>query len=366
MELAAFKEVVANFNIKGELISVEQNTQGHINSTYRLTIDDNGIKKPYTLQTINKYVFKKPEIVMENICAVTKFLKKKILDSGGDPSRETLNVIPTIDNKSFFIDQDGEYWRVYDFISGATTYDSVINPRHIKNAGYAFGRFQTLLSDFPLSQLHDTIPDFHNTKKRLSDFLKAVDLDENNRAKHAESEIELIRSRFDFGATLCDMRISGDLPLRVTHNDTKYNNILIDDETDEALCVIDLDTVMPGLAAHDFGDAIRFAASTAAEDETDLSKIRIDLNCYEQFTEGFVSAVNGFLTPLEIETLPLGALIITLELASRFLLDYINGDKYFKIHRPNHNLERARSQLALFQDMEKNYEAMCDIVKKYT
>jgi hypothetical protein len=365
METEQIAEISSHFQTRGQLKKVKSIIQGHINSTYRLTFDDNGTERLYTLQAINQYVFKNPELVMENICAVTDFLKKKILASGGDVSRETLNVVPAEDGRSFYIDANGDYWRVYDYISGATTYDTVQNLKHLYNAGYAFGKFQTMLADFPIDRLHDTIPDFHNTKKRLEDFMEAVKRDECGRVKDAWREIELIARRTGDASLLLDMAARGELPIRVTHNDTKYNNILIDDETNEALCVIDLDTVMPGLAAYDYGDAIRFAASSAAEDETDLSKVYLNMELYEQFTAGFVRATDGFLTDTEILTLPWGARIITLELASRFLLDHLNGDKYFRIHRPNHNLERARCQLALVLDMEKRFDDMCEIVKKY-
>ena len=302
---------------------------------------------------------------MENICAVTEFLHQKIAAAGGDTARETLTVIPAVDGKSFFVDDDGDYWRVYDYICGASTYDTVQNEQHLYNAGYAFGRFQTMLADFPIEKLHETIPDFHNTKKRLKDFFEAVERDECGRAASVQKEIDFFRKRVDEASYLIDLQEKGILPTRVTHNDTKYNNIMIDDATGEALCVIDLDTVMPGLSAYDYGDAIRFAASSAAEDETDLSKVGLDMKLFELFTGGFVSAVTGFLTDTELAVLPWGARIITLELASRFLADHLNGDKYFKIHRENHNLDRARSQMALVEDMEKHFGEMEAICRKY-
>ena len=359
------RRIAEQFQIQGTLKDAIPIVQGHINDTYRLISETPEGDRQYALQEINQYVFKQPELVMENICAVTEFLHQKIAAAGGDTARETLTVIPAVDGKSFFVDDDGDYWRVYDYICGASTYDTVQNEQHLYNAGYAFGRFQTMLADFPIEKLHETIPDFHNTKKRLKDFFEAVERDECGRAASVQKESDFFRKRVDEASYLIDLQEKGILPTRVTHNDTKYNNIMIDDATGEALCVIDLDTVMPGLSAYDYGDAIRFAASSAAEDETDLSKVGLDMKLFELFTGGFVSAVTGFLTDTELAVLPWGARIITLELASRFLADHLNGDKYFKIHRETHNLDRARSQMALVEDMEKHFGEMEAICRKY-
>lgn len=300
------RRIAEQFQIQGTLKDAIPIVQGHINDTYRLISETPEGDRQYALQEINQYVFKQPELVMENICAVTEFLHQKIAAAGGDTARETLTVIPAVDGKSFFVDDDGDYWRVYDYICGASTYDTVQNEQHLYNAGYAFGRFQTMLADFPIEKLHETIPDFHNTKKRLKDFFEAVECDECGRAASVQKEIDFFRKRVDEASYLIDLQEKGILPTRVTHNDTKYNNIMIDDATGEALCVIDLDTVMPGLSAYDYGDAIRFAASSAAEDETDLSKVGLDMKLFELFTGGFVSAVTGFLTDTELAVLPWG------------------------------------------------------------
>ena len=357
--------IISNFQIKGVPVNFKPINTGHINSTYLVSCKDGDETTLYTLQKINKYVFKQPELVMENICAVTAFLKAKVAAEGGNVEREVLSVVAATDGKSFFIDEENEYWRLYFYIDRASTYNTVENPAHLKNAGYAFGRFQTQLADFPIEKLHDTIPNFHNTRKRFDDFFAGVEADVCGRVKNALPEIEILKKFRHLSSFLLDKQEAGILPTRVTHNDTKYNNILIDDATNEGLCVIDLDTVMPGLAAYDFGDAIRFAANTAAEDETDLSKVSLDLNLYELFTAGFVSACAGFLDDEEIKLLPYGALLMTLEVGSRFLLDYLDGDKYFRIHRPEHNLERARTQLALALDMERHFDEMNEIVRKY-
>ena len=357
--------ILSKFNLRGTPENAKPINTGHINSTVLITCRDGEETVLYTLQKINKYVFKQPELVMENICAVTDFLKAKVTAAGGDAEREVLTVVLTADGKSFHIDEEEEYWRLYRYIDNASTYNSVENPVHLKNAGYAFGRFQTQLADFPIETLHDTIPNFHNTRKRFDDFFAGVEADVCGRVKNALPEIEILRKFRHLSSFLLEKQEAGILPTRVTHNDTKYNNILIDDATNEALCVIDLDTVMPGLAAYDFGDAIRFAANTAAEDETDLSKVSLDLGLYELFTAGFVSACAGFLDDEEIRLLPYGALLMTLEVGSRFLLDYLDGDKYFRIHRPEHNLERARTQLALALDMERHFDEMNEIVRKY-
>ena len=244
------------------------------------------------------------------------------------------------------------------------TYDFVENSQVLPSAGYAFGRFQAMFADFPLEKLHATIPDFHNTSKRLDTLFEVVAQDPLGRAKDLQDEIHFFEQHKELASRLDEMLAAGEVPLRVTHNDTKYNNILMHKDSGEPLCVIDLDTVMPGLAMHDFGDAIRFAANTAEEDEPDLSKVGINMDNYRAFTQGFVAACQGFLTPAEIDSMALGAITITIELASRFLADHINGDKYFRIHRENHNLDRARCQIKLAQDMIARYDEMCAVVRE--
>ena len=255
-----------------------------------------------------------------------------------------------------------DYWRVCHFVVNSVTYETVENSKVLFSAGYAFGRFQYMFSDLPMERLYDTIPDFHNTRKRMDALFETVALDPMDRVKDLKDEIAFFEKYRNTASKLIDMLEMGELPLRVTHNDTKYNNILMDKDTSEPLCVIDLDTVMPGLTMYDFGDAIRFAANTAVEDETDLTKVGLNMEHYEEFTKGFMTASKSFLTKNEIDNMALGAIVITIELASRFLADHINGDKYFRIHKENHNLDRARCQIKLAQDMLDKYDMMCKIV----
>ena len=359
-------ETIENLAFEGTFISKKPFGNGHINDTFKLFFDvGEDEPKPYILQRINDDIFESPAELMENINGVTSYLRAKIIENGGDPDRETLNVIPTKDGKLYYTDCNGVFWRAYQFVEGATCYESVEKPEHFYQSAVAFGHFQKLLSDYPAQTLHETIPDFHHTKKRFEAFVKAVEEDVCGRAKDVQEDIDFIMAREADASVLVDMLERGELPLRVTHNDTKLNNVMIDDETGKGLCVIDLDTVMPGLAIHDFGDSIRFGASTATEDEPDLSKVSIDLELFDIYTKGFIEASAGSLTPTEIDMIPMGAKVITLEQAIRFLMDHIQGDTYYKIHRENHNLDRARTQIKLVADMEAKWDQMKDIVNKY-
>ena len=301
---------------------------------------------------------------MENILGVTSHLRKKVVECGGDPERETLNIICTKEGKPYFVDSEGEYWRAYRFIEGATCYDQVASDEDFYQSGYAFGNFQCLLADYPAETLHETIPQFHDTAKRFRDFKKAVEEDVMGRAASVQREIEFALAREADTVILGNMLAKGELPLRVTHNDTKLNNIMIDDATRQGICVIDLDTVMPGLSVHDFGDSIRFGASTAAEDETNLDKVSCSMHLLDVYNSGFQKGCQGRLTNAEIEMLPMGAKMMTYECGIRFLADYLEGDHYFQIHRENHNLDRARTQFKLVADMEKKWDEMLRIVRQ--
>ena len=276
-----------------------------------------------------------------------------------------MNVIPTVDGKPYFVDSEGEYWRSYKFITGATSYDQVEKPDDFYQSAVSFGNFQRLLADYPADTLHETIKGFHDTKARFEVFKKAVEADVCGRAAFVKDEIAFVLAHEDVANILGDMQAKGELPLRVTHNDTKLNNIMIDDKTGKGICVIDLDTVMPGLAVNDFGDSIRFGASTAAEDEQDLSKVSCDMDLFDIYTKGFVEGCDGKLTAKEIEMLPVGAKVMTFECGMRFLTDYLEGDHYFKIHREGHNLDRCRTQFKLVKDMEEKWDTMNAIVAKY-
>ena len=360
------KELAEKFKFCGELINSERHICGHINDTHILKFkQQDGTLKKYILQRINTDVFPAVDELMNNIDGVTKHISKKVQEEGGDVTREGLRLVQTVDEKLYYRTEEGDCFRAYHFIEGATTYMMVENPMDFYKCGKALGKFQSQLSDFPADTVYEIIPDFHNTRKRYNDFLEAVKNDPYDRVKDVQAEIDFIMTREKETGVLVDLLNEGKLPLRVTHNDTKYNNIMIDDETGDAICVIDLDTVMPGLSLYDYGDSIRSGATTALEDEEDLSKVNFDINLFELFTKGFLESCGEALTETEIEYLPFSAKLITLELSMRFLMDHINGDKYFQIHRPNHNLERARNQLKLVSDMEEVMEDMKDIVNKY-
>lgn len=358
-------EAIDGFKLPGELKECIRYGSGHINDTYRLTYETPQGTKRYILQRMSKSIFKKPVELMENVSGVTAWLRKKIIENGGDPERETLTLVKSNDGLLYFVDSTGEYWRVYLFIEGATCYDAVKDDNDFYQSAVAFGHFQRLLADYPAETLHETIKDFHNTPDRLEKFKKAVAEDICGRAASVQKEIDFILEREELTHALYDLQLDGRLPLRVTHNDTKLNNIMIDDETGKAICVIDLDTVMPGLTANDFGDSIRFGASTALEDEQDLSKVSCDLHLFDVYARGFIEGCGGALTDLEIDMLPMGAILMTFENGIRFLTDHLEGDHYFHIHREGHNLDRCRTQLTLVKDMQEKLPQMNAIIQKY-
>ncbi len=340
--------------------------EGHINDTYSVCLQDSdGVISRVILQRINSYVFKDVDGLMNNIVGVTNFLKKKIIAEGGDPQRETLTVIPTVSGDNYYRDNEGGCWRMYLFVENTETYQTIRNAEDFYNCGVSFGNFQRMLADYDTSGLIETIKDFHNTVKRFEALKQAIKKDKAGRAGKVRDEIKFALDREKDVGVLVELLESGKMPYRVTHNDTKLNNILIDKKTKKGVCVIDLDTVMPGAACYDFGDSIRFGASTAAEDETDLSKVSMSIELFEVFTKGYMSVAGEFLTPIEIDSLAIGAKIMTFECGIRFLTDYLNGDVYFKIHREDHNLDRCRTQFKLVQDMEEKMDLMKEIVNKY-
>ena len=347
------KDIIPHFFFRGTYQSGTELHSGNINTTYHFVNTEQGVPRHYLLQRVNAYVFKEPERVMQNIARVTEHLRTRLIEEGQDPERRVLDIIPTRSGLLLHKDANGNFWRSYTFINGATAYDTVSTPALFKEVGCAFGTFQRLLTDFPVEDLYEAIPDFHNTKKRFFALMRAVDENVAGRADDVDEEIEFMFDRRKMMSSIVRLIDSGALPLRVTHNDTKSNNVMLDDETNKALCVVDLDTVMPGSVLYDYGDAIRFGASTAAEDEPDVSKISLDLDKTRAFTEGFIQETSGFLTENELHLLPLGIKVITCELAMRFFTDYLNGDRYFKVNSPTHNLIRTRAQIALLKDVER-------------
>ena len=354
-------DAATHFILSSKPVSIKPITCGNINHTFEISLE-NGEK--YTLQNINFNVFRKPYKLMENVGNICDFLKKKVIAANGDPDRETMTFITSDDGSPIYVDSDNRYWRMAKWIE-AKTYQSITHPELFHSAGEAFGNFQSMLSDYPAETLHETIPNFHNTPVRYSDFTASVEgCKIPRRLVKAKAEIEFLESREPLSHIAVDAIKAGAMPIRVTHNDTKLNNVLIDAKTDKGICVIDLDTVMPGSVLYDFGDAIRFGACTAAEDESDTSKISLDLGLFEQFTRGFIKGVGGALTDTEYELLADGALLMTYELALRFLADYLNGDVYFKRNYPEHNIIRTRAQIALLKDMEEKLPDMKRIVRE--
>lgn len=357
-------EICSNFCFDGEFLDLHQSNHGHINNTYVIDFQKDGAIKRYILQEINTNVFKNPDQLMENIENVTKYLEGIIAADGGDVLRETLRVHRTVDGKPYYIDSNGRYWRVYNFITDSYTCQCIDCPKTFYNAAKAFGKFQRMLADYPCSTLHETIPNFHNTVSRFKDLKEAVKNDLSGRASLVRDEIEFAFARENEVGVLVDLLQKGELPLRVTHNDTKLNNVMFDNKTGKGICVIDLDTVMPGLSLYDFGDSIRFGANVAAEDEKDLSKVKLSLELYEQYTRGYLCAAGESLTQLEIELLPFSAKLMTYECGIRFLGDYLNGDVYFRTDYPEHNLVRCRTQFKLVEEIEKKFDKMIDITKE--
>ena len=340
---------------------------GHINETYAVYMPgQEGDELSYVLQRVNSNVFKDPAGVMDNIFGVTEYLRNVIRREGGDPDRETLSYIKTKSGCNYFEDSEGEPWRCYNFIPDSVCYQLVEEPEQFYQSGSSFGHFLKQLCDYPASKLNETIPDFHNTVKRFGAFQVALKRDLKNRAASCQPEIDFALAREKDCGVLVEQQDAGILPLRVTHNDTKLNNILFDEKTGKGLCIIDLDTIMPGLAANDFGDSIRFGAATAEEDEQNLDLMHFDISLYELYVKGYLEETKDVLTEAEIKSLPWGARLMTLECGIRFLTDYLQGDTYFKTDYPEHNLVRARTQFRLVDEMEQQFDRMQELVEKYT
>lgn len=356
------KEIASNFLIPGDFISAAPYGSGHINDTYAACFCQGGINVRYIIQRINHNVFKNPPALMENIMRVTEHLRSK-LNASACPSRQALRLITTHDYKPYHHDAAGNYWRVYIFVEGANTYDVIKTPEQTYQAGKAFGDFQKNLVDIPGGRLHETIPDFHNTPKRMEALEKAIEKDVVNRAAGIKKEIDFALNHKNITDVLIKLNQAGKIPERITHNDTKINNVMLDDTTGEGVCVIDLDTVMPGLVHYDFGDLVRTSTSPAAEDEKDLSKVTMRMPMFESLLKGYMKTAGDFLNPTEREYLPFSGKLITFEIGIRFLTDYLSGDVYFKTHRDGHNLDRCRTQFKLVESIEEQENKMTAILK---
>ncbi len=358
-------KIITQFDISGEVIKIERFGNGHINDTLLAVVNEDGKEVRYVVQRINTNVFKKPEEVMHNILSVTEFIAKKLEKSGGDTERGVMKFLKTHDGKGGAIGPDGYFWRAYRYIGDTISLDLPETEEDFYQSAVAFGAFQKMLSDFPAETLFETITDFHNTPDRFRKLKVAIEENRSGRLDTVAEEVKFALEREAFTHVLSDALKEGRIPLRVTHNDTKLNNVLLDEKTRKQVCVIDLDTIMPGFSVTDFGDSIRFGASTAAEDEKDLSKVHFDINLFETYLKGYLEGCDGGLTAEEIELLPEGAKMMTLECGMRFLTDYLDGDTYFRTHYPEHNLDRCRTQFKLVQEMEEQWEDMKKLVRAY-
>jgi Phosphotransferase enzyme family len=352
------RSVARQFQVYGEFITADPYGTGHINDTYCAVFNQGGTPVRYIVQRINHNVFKTPVALMENVQRVTTHLSQKGADQA-DVSRCGLTLIPTRDGRAWHRDAEGNYWRTYIFIENARTYDAVESPQQAFQAARAFGRFQKLLSDLPAPRLHDTVPDFHHTPSRFAKLEAAIAADSVNRAQLARPEIEFAFRHKPMTGVL----LAAGLPERVTHNDTKLNNVMLDDKTGEGICVIDLDTVMPGLALYDFGDIVRTSTSPAKEDERDLSKVQMQFPMFEALARGYLATAAEFLTKAERQHLAFSGKLITFEIGIRFLTDYLEGDVYFKVHREGHNLDRCRTQFKLVESIEHQEDRMNNLVE---
>lgn len=362
MRTEEIKSVCARFALKGEYLRYELINSGHINTTYRVYFFRDGEEKDYILQKVNTFVFKNPVEVMENISSVTEFIRRKIKQKQATAKRNVLHYSATGTGEYYTVMENGDFWRCCRYIDGSICFEATDNLEVVEEAGKAFGEFQMYLSDYPVKDLNIVIPHFHNTVMRYETFRKSIQADVCDRKKEVEKEIVEYLALEEVATRPYRLQRQGVLPLRVTHNDTKISNVLFDEKTLKHLSVIDLDTVMPGLVAFDFGDAIRVVASTGAEDEKDISKIALDIRKYEAFARGFVGVLKNTMTEDEKRTLALGAVAMTVECGMRFLTDYLDGDVYFRVHYPEHNLVRARAQLALAKDMILRLDEMQSIV----
>lgn len=360
-----FSDILFNFAIDGEFVSCEPYGSGLINRTYVAVYNEGGRRVRYIVQRINTNLFKNVDGLMNNIKLVTEFNRAEIMKRGGDPDRESLTLVPTKSGGTYFRTEEGDCYRVYVFIENAKGYDVVEKPEHFYESAVAFGKFAMLLDRFDSSKLFEVLPDFHNTVKRFDNFKKSLEADKFNRAKDVKKEIEFALNREKITHTIVDLLASGKMPSRVTHNDTKLNNVLIDTRTDKAVSVIDLDTMMPGSICYDFGDSIRFGCNPCLEDTPETEKVIFNMPLFETYTKGYLSVFGDTITDIERKNLPMGAILMTYECGIRFLTDYLDGDVYFRKTREGQNIDRTRTQFKLVSDMEKRYDEMLSAVEKY-
>jgi Ser/Thr protein kinase RdoA (MazF antagonist) len=360
----ALAPVCAQFAFAGRFVSGEPHGNGHINDTFVVTHEQAGRTRRYILQRINTHVFRDVPSLMENIQRVSAHAARKT-DGAAADAMKTLTVIPTHDGRSYFVDQAGGPWRGYDFIEGATSHDLLQDPAQAREAARAFGHFQHLLADLPAPRLHETIPSFHHTRRRFTALEQAIQSDPRGRAALVVREIAWAREREAMVDRLIGLQADGRLPERITHNDTKLNNVMLDNRTGRAACVIDLDTVMPGLALYDFGDMVRSATNSAAEDQPDPDRVQMRMPVYTAIVDGYLESTRAFLNPTEIDLLSFAARLLTFESCLRFLTDYLLGDVYFKTKRPDHNLDRCRNQFALLRSMEAQSDGMDDVLRRF-
>ncbi len=361
---ALFQEVLEAYSFPGQIVSTQRYGGGHINDTFLVVCDTPVGQKRFILQGLSLVAFPQPEALMENMVGITSFLRKQIQENGGDVDRETLTVLETREGKTHYRASNGQVWRMTPFIENTMSLE-IASPQLFEASARSYGRFQYMLRDYPAHTLHETIARFHDTENRFEKFQAALQADKLGRADSVREEIDFVLARKQDCSVAVDALRAGKLPLRVTHNDTKLGNILFDADSGEGICVLDLDTTMPGLSIYDFGDSIRSGANNNTEDEQDLSKVNFDLELFEAYTRGYLTGGKGFLTPTELEYLPWGARLMTLECGIRFLTDYLDGDRYFRIRYPEHNLRRCRTQFKLVQDMEAQFDQMRAIVHKY-
>lgn len=359
------QEISKQFQIYGEIQHAETFKIGHINETYSATYDQGGTRVRYIHQKINSHVFQNPPAVMKNLMRVTTHLRRKLeLQEAADITRRSLILIPTRTGQSFYRNGSNEFWRTFVFVEGVQTFESVQTPEQAFQAGRAFGEFQSLLVDLPGGRLIETIPNFHNTRKRFSALQLAIHKDHYNRAREAKAQIDFALARENLVDVILDAMTRGRIPERITHNDTKFNNVMLDVKTGEAMCVVDLDTVMPGCALYDFGDMVRTTTSPTLEDEKDLAKVSMNMPIFKKLAEGYFSSAGSFLTQAEKNLMAFAGKLITFEIGIRFLTDFLSGDTYFRIHRPGHNLDRCRTQFKLVESIEQQEKAMQKFVDK--